>query len=145
MCGMNHARRVRRRKVSVAARSDGLGVSARNVLVVEDDGPIRAMLTDLLSDAGYGVVAADNGREALSRLGEDQPDLIVLDLMLPAMSGWAFLDRAREQLERRNVPVMIVSAIDGRSDYPSALGVAAWFTKPLDIPGFLCAVERLGK
>jgi DNA-binding response OmpR family regulator len=114
-----------------------------HVLVVEDDFPIRAMLSDLLSDAGYGVVEADNGREALHCLREQQPDLVVLDLMLPAMSGWEFLNRAREQLERVHVPVMIVSAIDGRSDYPAALGVADWFTKPLDIPRFLDAVERL--
>jgi CheY-like chemotaxis protein len=101
------------------------------------------MLAELLSDAGYGVLEANSGGEALDRLREQQPDLVVLDLMLPAMSGWQFLDRAREQLERLNVPVMIVSAIDGRSDYPSTLGVAAWFTKPLDIPRFLSAVERL--
>jgi CheY-like chemotaxis protein len=113
------------------------------VLVVEDDAPIRAMLADLLSDAGYGVIEASSGAEALSRLREQQPDLIVLDLMLPTMSGWEFLDRSRPELDRLNLPVMIVSAIAGKSDYPSTLGVAAWFTKPLDIPRFLSAVERL--
>jgi DNA-binding response OmpR family regulator len=122
-----------------------VSIRPRNVLVVEDDMPIRAMLTDLLSDAGYGVVEADNGRAALSCLQERQPDLVVLDMMLPAMSGWAFLESAREQLERRKVPVMVVSAIDGRSDYPSTLGVAAWFTKPIDIPRFLGTIEQLGK
>jgi DNA-binding response OmpR family regulator len=111
--------------------------------VVEDDEPIRAMLAELLSDAGYRVIEAANGKEALRRLSEHRPDLIVLDLVLPRMSGWEFLDRSREQLDRLNLPVMIVSAIEGKSDYPSALGVAAWFTKPLDIPRFLSAVERL--
>jgi CheY-like chemotaxis protein len=117
----------------------------RHVLVVEDDLPIRAMLVDLLRDAGYGVDEAETGREALSRLQEQQPDLIVLDLMLPAMSGWQFLERAREQLDCFHVPVVIVSAIEGRSDYPSTLGAAAWFTKPLDIPRFLGAVDRLAE
>jgi DNA-binding response OmpR family regulator len=118
---------------------------ARNVLVVEDDLPIRTMLADLIGDAGYRVVAADNGRDALEQLRDAQPHLVVLDLMLPAMSGWQFLDRARDYLDRLNVPVMIVSAIDGRSDYPSTLGVAAWFTKPLDIPRFLRSVELLSR
>jgi CheY-like chemotaxis protein len=113
------------------------------VLVVEDDVPIRVMVTDLLSDAGYGVTEAQTGHEALSRLHERRPDLIVLDLMLPGMSGWEFLDRAREQLARAKIPVMIFSAIHGKSDYPATLGVAAWFTKPLDIPRFLGAVEQL--
>ena len=112
--------------VSVALRR--APTCPRHVLVVEDDGPIRAMLADLLSDAGYGVAEAENGRQALNSLRERLPDLVVLDLMLPAVSGWAFLDQAREQLERLHVPVMIVSAIEGRSDYPSTLGVAAWFT-----------------
>jgi DNA-binding response OmpR family regulator len=89
------------------------------------------------------VIEASSGVEALNRLKEQQPDLIVLDLMLPAMSGWEFLDRSRPELDRLNLPVMIVSAIDGKSDYPSTLGVAAWFTKPLDITRFLSAVERL--
>ena len=115
----------------------------RHVLVVEDDASIREMLADLLSDAGYGVIEASSGAEALRRLQEQQPDLIVLDLMLPTMSGWEFLDRSRQDLDRLNLPVMIVSAIAGKSDYPSTLGVAAWFTKPLDIPRFLSAVERL--
>jgi CheY-like chemotaxis protein len=119
------------------------GTSERCVLVVEDDAPIRTMLADLLGDAGYGVIQAGNGREGLSRLHEQQPDLIVLDLMMPSMTGWEFLDRAREELQRLNVPVMILSAIQGKSDYPNTLGVDAWFTKPLDIPRFLRAAERL--
>jgi CheY-like chemotaxis protein len=113
-----------------------------HILVVEDDAPIRSMLVDLLSDAGYSTTEVNTGVEALGWLGEHQPDLLVLDLMMPAMSGWEFLSRSRE-LDRLNVPVIILSAIDGRSDYPSLLGATAWFTKPLDIPRFLGVVERL--
>ena len=130
---------------SLSKHPDVPGGSARrrHVLVVEDDLQIRAIVADLLSDAGYGVIEAESGIEALSHLREEQPDLIILDLMLPGMSGWEFLTRSRDQLDRLNLPVMILSAIEGRSDYPSTLGVAAWFTKPLDIDRFLDAVERL--
>jgi two-component system chemotaxis response regulator CheY len=120
-----------------------ISTRSRQVLVVEDDEPIRAMLADLLMDAGYDVLEADSGRTALNCLQEQQPDLIVLDLMLPNMSGWEFLNRVHDQVDGLNAPVMIVSAIDGRSDYPSSLGVAAWCTKPLDIERFLGTVERL--
>jgi DNA-binding response OmpR family regulator len=112
-------------------------------MIVEDDSPIRAMLADLLEDAGYLVVQAADGLEALRHLREHQPDVIILDLMLPRMSGWQFLNNSREQLDRGRVPVVIVSAIDGRADYPSTLGVAAWFTKPLDVPRFLDAIQQL--
>jgi CheY-like chemotaxis protein len=117
--------------------------STRHVLIVEDDEPIRAMLADLLRDAGYGVAEADSGTQGLRLLGELEPDLIVLDLMMPELSGWEFLNQSREQLDRLNLPVIVVSAIAGKSDYPSTLGVAGWFTKPLDIPRFLTAVARL--
>jgi len=112
-------------------------------MIVEDDSPIRAMLAELLEDAGYAVVQAADGLEALRHLRDHQPDLIILDLMLPRMSGWQFLNHSREQLERGRVPVVILSAIDGRADYPSTLGVAAWFTKPLDVPRFLDAIQQL--
>ena len=115
----------------------------RHVLVVEDDWPVRAMLTELLEHAGYAVIEAGDGREALRRLREQRPDLIILDLMLPGMSGWEFLNQSREQRDHAKVPVVILSAIEGKTDYPSTLGVAAWFTKPLDNSRLLGAVEQL--
>jgi len=113
------------------------------VLIVEDDSPIRAMLTDLLGDAGYVVAEAIDGYQALEHLHDRRPDLIVLDLMLPGMSGWEFLERSRARLEEGNVPVIILSAIKGTGDYPATLGVAAWFTKPLEVKKFMSAVEQL--
>jgi CheY-like chemotaxis protein len=101
------------------------------------------MLVDLLEDAGYSVIQASDAFQALRHLGEAPPDLVVLDLMLPRMSGWEFLERSREQLNRANVPVVILSAIKGQGDYPDTLGAAGWFTKPLDVPRFLAAVETL--
>jgi DNA-binding response OmpR family regulator len=115
----------------------------RHVLVVEDEGPIRDLLTDVLRDHGYTVSSAADGIEALQKLETALPDLIVLDLMLPRVSGWRFLERSRDQLGRASTPVLIVSAIDGRSDYPRALGAAAWLTKPVEIDRFLGTVEQL--
>jgi CheY-like chemotaxis protein len=113
------------------------------VLVVEDDSPIRTMLTDLLEDAGYSVTAADDGLQALEYLRHLRPHLIVLDLMMPGLSGWQLLERSRVQLTHDNIPVIVLSAIRGESDYPATMGVAAWFTKPLDVPRFLTAVDQL--
>jgi DNA-binding response OmpR family regulator len=115
----------------------------RHVLVIEDESSIRAMLVDLLEDAGYAVLQAVDGSQALEQLRERRPDLIVLDLMLPGMSGWEFLERSRARLEQANIPVVVLSAIKGQGDYPATLGVGAWFSKPLDVPRFLEAVERM--
>jgi DNA-binding response OmpR family regulator len=115
----------------------------RHVLIVEDESPIRVMLTDLLSDAGYAVLQAADGFEAIKHLRKTRPDLIVLDLMMPGLSGWQFLERSHDDLEQANIPVIILSAIKGGSDYPAALGVAAWLTKPLDVDQFVASVEQM--
>jgi CheY-like chemotaxis protein len=115
----------------------------RQVLVIENDVAIRTMLVDLLGDEGYAVIPVADGAQALETIRQQRPDVIVLDLMLPTMSGWQFLNEARDLLKRFNVPVVVVSAIDGRSDYPSMLGVSAWFAKPLNIPRFLRTLQQL--
>jgi DNA-binding response OmpR family regulator len=118
-------------------------VTTAEVLVVEDDSPIRTMLADLLHDAGYQVVEATDGFEAINALRERRPDLIVLDLMMPRMSGWQFLERSRALIDHDSIPVIVLSAIQGHGDYPATLGVAAWFTKPLDVERFLGVVGDL--
>src|SRR5437016_3231069 len=117
-------------RASPSRATDSQSRTARHILVVDDDSPIRAMVADLLQDAGYLVLQAADGFEALRLLRENRPELIVLDLMLPGMSGWQFLEHSREELERGKTAVLILSAIAGQGDYPSALGVGAWFTKP---------------
>jgi CheY-like chemotaxis protein len=115
----------------------------RQILVVENDAAIRTMLVDLLEDEGYAVIPVADGKRALETLREQRPTVVILDLMLPVMSGWEFLSEARDLLARLKVPVVVVSAIDGRSDYPSLLGVTAWFAKPLNIPRFLRTLQQL--
>jgi CheY-like chemotaxis protein len=115
----------------------------KKVLVVEDEPSIRVVLTDLLSDAGYSVVQAADGGEALERLEDAQPNLIVLDLMMPSVSGWRFLEKRRYLPGMDKIPVIVLSVIEGRHDYPEALGAAAWLSKPIDVPRFLGAVHHL--
>jgi two-component system, chemotaxis family, sensor histidine kinase and response regulator PixL len=115
----------------------------RHVLVVEDESPIRRVLADVLGDAGYAVLQAADGVEALQKLRSSRPDLIVLDLMMPGMSGWQFLEHSRTQLERWKIPVVILSAIEGKGDYPATLGVAAWLTKPIDVDKLIASVETM--
>ena len=68
------------------------------ILVVEDDASIRGLVSEVLRDDGYEVSEASNGVEALEALGERLPDLIVLDLMMPIMDGWRFVEECRRNL-----------------------------------------------
>ena len=81
-----------------------------SVLVVEDDPATREIFRRTLESAGHRVVEAANGQEALDVLGEPPPDLVVLDLMMPEMDGFTFLDRLRARPGCDAVPVVVVTA-----------------------------------
>jgi len=82
------------------------------VLVVEDDTDTRDMLRRLLTREGWAVSEATNGREALERVAASQPELILLDLMMPEMDGFAFIEALRQQDAWRSIPVVVVTAKD---------------------------------
>jgi CheY-like chemotaxis protein len=82
------------------------------VLVVEDDASTRELLRDMLAREGWQVIEAANGRVALDRVAENRPQLILLDLMMPEMNGFAFLQELRQHPEWQSIPVVIVTAKD---------------------------------
>ena len=88
--------------------------SARSgdVLVVEDEPDLRSLLQRMLVKQGYQVRDAENGRVALERVREQAPALILLDLMMPEMDGFQFLDELRKVPEWRSIPVLVITARD---------------------------------
>src|SRR5581483_2321327 len=94
--------------------------NGRTVLTVEDDAHDRQWLASTLTAAGYSVEAAANGDEALRLLNERQFSAVILDLMLPDMSGWEVLRRTREGINR-DVPVVVVSVL---ADQGGSVGFA---------------------
>src|SRR4051812_3289101 len=89
----------------------GSSLPAHVVLLVEDDEPIRTSLQMLLEDKGYRVLTATNGKTALELLRNgDPPNVILLDLMMPVMTGSAFLEALRNDVELSRIPVIIMSA-----------------------------------
>ncbi|HUG55463.1 MAG TPA: response regulator transcription factor [Candidatus Limnocylindrales bacterium] len=110
------------------------------VLVVDDEPTMRDLLETTLSEEGYEVRTAANGREALQVDAAWRPDLVVLDLMMPVMDGWAFLaERARSSAQ---APVLVVSAVRGQGR-PLGADVADFFAKPFDIERLLRRVSEL--
>jgi PAS domain S-box-containing protein len=82
------------------------------VLVVEDDAGARGLLRDMLEREGWSVAEAENGRVALDRIAENRPELILLDLMMPEMNGFALVQALRERPEWRGIPIVVVTARD---------------------------------
>jgi CheY-like chemotaxis protein len=101
------------------SREELLAVLHRNlreprprILVVDDDPDVRQILVSYLGDGEAEVRTAANGREALERLEESLPDLILLDLIMPVMDGMAFLDALRLDPRCQNIPVAVITAKD---------------------------------
>jgi signal transduction histidine kinase/DNA-binding response OmpR family regulator len=86
------------------------------LLLVEDDEATRAMMRQALEGEGWTIVQAENGRIALERVAEARPDAIVLDLMMPEMDGFDFLTELRRQPAWREIPVLVVTAMDLTDD-----------------------------
>ena len=112
------------------------------MLVVDDDGDVRALVAELLTRAGYEVGQAANGREALKLLFDERPDLIVLDVSMPELDGWATLERIRELSD---VPVMMLTALGAELEKVRALRAGAddYMTKPFGRQELLARVESL--
>jgi CheY-like chemotaxis protein/anti-sigma regulatory factor (Ser/Thr protein kinase) len=88
------------------------GAAAHHALLVDDDDIMRRGIRLALEQDGWEVSEAENGRVALVRLAETRPDVIVLDLMMPEMDGFEFLDEMRQRTEWRDIPVLVVTAKD---------------------------------
>ena len=110
--------------------------SGARVLVVDDDAEIANTMAEVLSFEGYSVAIARDGIDALTRIPQFDPDVILLDLMMPRMTGFEVLERLRE--EQRSTPVVVVSANQGRE--ASELKVAAKVGKPFALTQLLDAV-----
>jgi signal transduction histidine kinase/DNA-binding response OmpR family regulator len=86
--------------------------SQGEILLIEDDQITRETMRKSAQRQGFGVVEAANGREALDRLGENRPDLILLDLLMPEMDGFEFLAELHKNTEWRDIPVVVITAKD---------------------------------
>lgn len=116
------------------------------VLVVEDDAATRTMLTVLLDLEEFEVVVADSGSAALEVLERDPIDLVVLDVMLPDLDGLTVLRRIREQPSTRDLPVVVLTALDSEEDRVAGkqAGADAYLTKPFSPLELIEVLHDLG-
>lgn len=122
-------------KGSMVQTSAGEGRGRASVLVVDDDASIRRMMIAALKRSDdYEFLEAGNGREALELMRRDRPSAVVLDLMMPIMSGFDVLQERATDPALRSIPVIIVSA-NRAPEIASAVdkGICAFLPKPFDI------------
>ena len=118
--------------------------SGRTVLVADDNADQRALYVDILTNAGYSVIQACDGAEAIARARADRPALILMDVTMPGTSGWNAVRAVRDQVETRDIPVIVVTGLAGTRDRDAsfAAGSDAYLSKPVSPRQLLEEVRR---
>jgi two-component system, cell cycle response regulator DivK len=116
-----------------------------NILVIDDSTTNVVLMDAVLSDKGYQIETAMTAEEAYMRIERQVPDLILLDLLMPKVSGFDFLEKLRQQEKTRNTPVIIVSALtdDENVQKIKKLGTIDFLRKPVDIQYLVDRVREI--
>lgn len=120
-------------------------LDGEQVLVVDDNADVRSYLHDLLGDAGYGVLEAANGTEAMQTATENIPDIVISDVMMPGTNGHALCQKLKEQTVTSHIPVILITASameeDRAKGYES--GADAYISKPFTSRIILSRIRNL--
>ena len=110
-------------------------MSKNDILIIDDSNTNIVLLESLFKRNGYRVLSAMNGQEGLDSVKKKIPDLIFLDLKMPGIDGFEFMERLRKNEEWRDIPVIILSAVSNKETVMKSieLGVVEYLTKPLNI------------
>jgi two-component system, cell cycle response regulator DivK len=117
---------------------------SKRILVVEDQPDNRRILRDLLGNAGYELIEAETGEEALTAVEAQRPDLILMDIQLPVIDGYEATRRIRSNPELKSIPIIAVTsyALAGDEAKALAVGCNAYVTKPFSPRALLAKVQE---
>jgi len=124
---------------------DSLRMAYSYVLVVDDDPAIRGLVADALRVEGYAVDLAAHGREALDALRARRPATIVLDLMMPVMDGFKFIEALHREHLCTDVPIVVISAVQEALQRVQAASINARIAKPFDLDDLVRTVGRYAR
>src|SRR5262245_17943241 len=129
-----------REKETIQSQTMKKGNGTR-ILLADDDPAVRSLLARVLESEGFELVQAQSGREAVSKLLDFQPDLVLLDVKMPDKDGW----EAYELMEKINPlsRVIVITALPNQYQRAAALGIDALMEKPLDLPLLIGAIRTL--
>ena len=119
--------------------------SAKKILVVEDNLEMRNIISIRLEINGYKVISAEDGQQALDITKKENPDLLILDLMLPKITGFEVCRMLKFDDKYKKLPIIILSALDQQDDREKAVqsGADAYFIKPFDLELLLSKIKSL--
>jgi two-component system, chemotaxis family, chemotaxis protein CheY len=118
---------------------------SKKVLVVDDSAAIRQSISFIIEQAGYSVVQGENGQDGVSKLGDEQFDLIITDVNMPVMDGIEFVRQIRQQDNYRFTPVVVLTTESQESKMKEGkeAGATGWIVKPFDADKLMSVVKKL--
>ena len=116
----------------------------KKILIVDDSSTNVVLLEAILNSRGYEIRTAMSVKEAYSMMAQETPALILLDLLMPQVSGYQFLDRIKHDDKTKDIPVIIVSAVTDALNIKKTLdrGAVDYIVKPVDIKELINKVEK---
>ena len=115
----------------------------KKILIADDDPSIIAILTERLNTEGFEVCSARNGEEAIAKARSEKPALIIMDVMMPKISGYEAMQKIRENPETKNIPAIVFSGKAGMKDFFSDMSDVEFLLKPFDLKNLVDRVNVL--
>ena len=119
------------------------GPAKRTILIVDDEVGILEVLESILGDAGFAVVSAINGQDALTRMQKTVPDLVIVDFMMPLLDGAGFIKAMRADKRLRAVPVVLASALPEKTISERCNSYNVFLRKPYKTERLMEEISRL--
>ena len=118
---------------------------AKKILVVDDEPGFVELVAGILTDKGYAVSTAFDGRQAITRVNQDIPDLIILDIKMPQMSGYDVCRILRDNRRFKDIPIIMLSAMSELENVKTgmSLGAVSYISKPFEQNTLLAMIQGL--
>jgi CheY-like chemotaxis protein len=129
--------------VPAVEKSSKVGPARKTILIVDDEFGILEVLESILDDAGFRVISAINGQDALTCIQETVPDLVIVDFMMPLLDGAGVIKAMRASERFRAVPVILASALPEKTIRERCTGYQAFLRKPFKIERLMEEISRL--
>lgn len=116
----------------------------KKILLADDEQTLRALLKVLLEEAGYEFIAAEDGKAALEQVKKRHPDLVILDVNMPKMTGFQVLDHLKKDAKTRDIPVILLTTRGGQEDVEEGIGLDAdkYIPKPFESQKLLHEIQQ---
>jgi CheY-like chemotaxis protein len=124
-------------------KSQKASPDGKTILIVDDEFGVLEVLEFILSDAGYTVVCALNGQEALARLEETRPDLAIVDFMMPILDGSRVIKSIRSDERLRDIPIILASALPEQTIRERCEGYNSFLRKPYKTEQLMAEISKL--